>query len=171
MAITQNSSQQMANTTLHVSQNQSFPLSIKTAMLTHSNNMQTATLIIENLEAALQNSKSNTLSSTKLLQTNNNANNSHIIEKSLSPDTVTETKPPTEHGQYSTTTKSKPATQDPNPTIATTESPTPFIGGDGSDRTCHIVQHHVGGQGNSDCATKHSLPSPTNFRGCSSSDE
>lgn len=38
-------------------------------------------------------------------------------------------------------------------------------------RTCHIVKHHVGGQENSDCATKYSLPSLGNLRWCLSRDE
>lgn len=67
MENTHNASQQMGNKTLHISQNQSSFLSIKTTILTHFNNMQRTPIIIENLEDVLQNSKSNTLSFIKLL--------------------------------------------------------------------------------------------------------
>lgn len=162
----------MTNLNLHVTQNQFLLLPIKTGTLTHSNDMQIELIIIENLEVALQDSKSNISSTIKLPISSNNAKDSNLSEKALPPDTATENKPLTGHGKYTTTTKSnsKP-TKDPYPTPTTIKSPTHIMGGNGSGGTCHLFQHHVGRQENCDCATKYSLSDPTNFGGCSSSDE
>lgn len=104
--------------------------------------------------------------------TTKNAKNSDLNQKTLPPDPNTKTQSCTSYGKSSTSPSlNAEPTHDPCPTTITKKSSTTVVDRARSDGLCHLIQYYVGGQGNSDSATEHTLPSPTDFGRSSSRNE